>query len=119
MASSPNEDSIQVLEEAKRSELYEKLVAQLKKDFELANIRLNISDNPSPEKLKTELHEKVYRLILEQFPEYLNLLYIVDVSEDKVREIETTDVVDMAEAVSFLILKREWMKVSLRRRFET
>ncbi|WP_435624605.1 hypothetical protein [Flagellimonas sp.] len=113
------EDSKQVLEEAKRSELYANLVAQLKKDFELANLQLNVSHNPSPEKLKTELHEKIYRLILEQFPEYLNLLYIVDVSEDKVRQIETTDVVDMAGAVSFLILKREWQKVNLRRQFGT
>ena len=113
------ENSLQLLKDAQKNELYPKLVIQLKKDFELANLRLKISDNPPLEKLKTELHEKVYRLILEQFPEYLNLLYIVDVSEDKVRQIETTDVVDMAGAVSFLILKREWQKVSLRQQFGT
>ena len=113
------ENSLQVLKEAQKNKLYPKLVAQLTKDFELANLTLKISDNPSPEKLKTELHEKVYRLILEQFPDYLNLLYIVDVPEDKVKQIETTDVVDMAGAVSFLILKREWQKVSLRQQFGT
>ncbi|MEM8845958.1 MAG: hypothetical protein AAFY00_05640 [Bacteroidota bacterium] len=113
------ENSLQVLLEAQKNELYEKLVVQLKKDFELANLDFKIFDSPSPEELKTILHEKVYRLILEQFPEYLNLLYIVDVSEDKVKSIETTDVVDMAEEVSFLILKREWQKVSMRQRFGT
>ncbi|MEM9077056.1 MAG: hypothetical protein AAGC43_08450 [Bacteroidota bacterium] len=111
------ENSLQVLFEAKKHELYYKLVTQLKKDFELANLDFKLPDPPSPEELKMLLHEKVYRLILEQFPEYLNFLYIVDVSEDKVKSIETTDVVDMAEEVSFLILKREWQKVSLRQRF--
>ena len=108
---------MQILTEAEKSQLYSKLVLQLKKDFDLANLNLKIEDNPTPEKLKTELHEKVYRLIMEQFPEYLNLLYIVDVPEVKVKAIETTDVVDMAEAVSFLILKREWQKVNFRQQF--
>ncbi|MEM9363098.1 MAG: hypothetical protein AAGA43_10705 [Bacteroidota bacterium] len=111
------ENSLQVLIEAKKNKLYQKLVLQLKKDFELANLEFKISNLPTPEELKTALHEKVYRLILEQFPEYFNFLYIVDVPEDKVKSVEATDVVDMAEAVSFLILKREWQKVSLRQRF--
>ena len=111
------DNSLDILEEAQKASLYQKLVVQLEKDFTLANLNLKISENPSPQQLKTELHEKVYRLILEQFPEYLNLLYIVDVPEVKVKAIETTDVVDMAEAVSFLILQREWQKVNLRQQF--
>ncbi len=111
------ENSIQVLEYAQKEVSYDKLVIQLKKDFELANIDLRLPKNPSPNQIKTELHEKIYRLILEEFPEYLNLLYVVDVSEDKIKDVTATDVVDMADAVCFLILKRERQKVWFKQKF--
>ena len=107
--------SFEILVLAEKQLLYKALVAQLKKDFGRVNVDLKIPENPIPEHLQAELHEKVYRLMLEQFPEYLNLLYIVDVPEHKVRQLEAIDVVDMAKTVSFLILKREWAKVSLRK----
>jgi hypothetical protein len=53
----------------------------------------------------------VYNLIQEKFTDYLNLLYIIDVSEDKVKELDGSDTLQLAEQVTFLILKREWQKV--------
>jgi hypothetical protein len=64
-----------------------------------------------PEDLKKVIHEKVYVLIVEKFADYLNLLYIIDVPENTVKAIEAIDVVEVADEVTFLILKREWQKV--------
>ena len=95
-------DSTALLSVSIEENLYEKLVQQLVKDFGLANITIDFPYQVSPKNLKTILHQKVYRLIMEQFAEYLNLLYIVDVSEKAVKEIAATDVVEIADQVSFL-----------------
>lgn len=110
-------NSTDLLQSATENKLYSKMVAQLEKDFGLANIPIELSLNILPKDLKTLLHEKVYVLILEKFPDYLNLLYIVDVPEKSFKDIEVTDVVEIAEQVSFLILKREFQKVWLRQKY--
>nr|WP_297789313.1 hypothetical protein [uncultured Allomuricauda sp.] len=104
-------NSLELLEGVQKEQLYQKLLHQLKKDFELANIPINIPLDISPDKLKTVIHEKIYFLIVEKFPEYLNLLYVVDISEKAVKSITPSDVVDVSAEVSFLLLKREWQKV--------
>ncbi|MFK2819309.1 hypothetical protein U0L90_04210 [Flavobacteriaceae sp. LMIT009] len=91
--------------------LYKKLVAQLNKDFLLANIDLDFDEDILPSSLKLILHETIYQLIQEKFADYLNLLYIIDVPEKKVKQLDGSDVVQMSEQVSFLILLREWQKV--------
>lgn len=101
----------ELLVDATKEQLYEKLIAQLNKDFLLANIEESFSQEIKPEELKVELHEIVYRLIQEKFAEYLNLLYIMDVSEAKIKALEGSDMVQLSEQVAFLMLKREWQKV--------
>lgn len=100
--------------EANQLQLYRKLVLQLNKDLSLANINLEFDEEVLPTSLKLLLHEAVYKLILEKFTEYLNLLYIVDVPEDKIRRLDGSDVLQLSEEVTFLILKREWQKVWFR-----
>ncbi|WP_420571682.1 hypothetical protein [Kordia sp.] len=101
----------ELLGEATQEALYEKLIVQLNKDFLMANIEESFSTNIAPETLKKELHAIVYQLIHEKFAEYLNLLYIMDVSEAKIKALDGSDVVKLSEQVTFLILKREWQKV--------
>ncbi len=110
-------NSTELIQSATKNKLYLKMVAQLEKDFGLANIPMEFSVNLEPMELKTVLHEKIYVLILEKFSDYLNLLYIVDVPEKVVKNIVATDVVEVAEQVSFLILKRELQKVWLRQKY--
>lgn len=100
--------------EANELNLYKKLILQLNKDFLYANIDLDFEVDILPSSLKLLLHETVYKLIQEKFAEYLNLLYIIDVSEDKIRALNGDDTVELAAQVSFLILKREWQKVWFR-----
>ncbi|RED50538.1 hypothetical protein [Seonamhaeicola aphaedonensis] len=95
-------------------DLYKKLVLQLNKDFLLANIDLDFHEDILPSSLKLLLHETVYKLIQERFADYLNLLYIIDVSEKAIKSLSGEDTLKLAEEVSFLILRREWQKVWFR-----
>ncbi|PCJ97989.1 MAG: hypothetical protein COA50_03405 [Flavobacteriaceae bacterium] len=104
-------NSIDLLTKAEAQNLYHKLIEQLHKDFNLANVLIEIPKEITPKELREVLHEKIYYLILEKFTEYVNLLYVVDVPEKNVKEITAMDVVDISEQVTFLILKREMQKV--------
>lgn len=101
----------ELVEEANQLNLYKKLIAQLNKDLLFANINLEFDEEVLPSSLKLILHETVYKLIQEKFNDYLNLLYIVDVSEEKIKQLDGSDAIQLSEQVTFLILKREWQKV--------
>lgn len=100
-----------LLSEAQKEALYIKLIEQLNKDFALANESIDFPIKTLPIDLKIQLHEKVYWLIQHKFAEYLNLLYIIDVSENEIKKLDGSNLIELAEQVSFLILKREWQKV--------
>ncbi|WP_298221946.1 hypothetical protein [Flavobacterium sp.] len=106
-----------LLTEAENENLYLKLIEQINKDFNLANEGIDFPLSTKPHELKVQLHEKIYRLIQYKFAEYLNLLYIIDVPEDQIKKLDGSDIVELSEQVSFLILKREWMKVWFRNKF--
>ncbi|WP_281636536.1 hypothetical protein [Flavobacterium marginilacus] len=107
-----------LFEEAQKESLYLRLIEQLNKDFNLANEGIDFPLSISPDELKIQLHEKIYRMIQYKFAEYLNLLYIIDVSEDQIKKLDGSDLVILAEQVSFLILKREWQKVWFRNKYK-
>ncbi|UOB19048.1 hypothetical protein [Abyssalbus ytuae] len=104
-------DISSLLSEAGKENLYKNLIHQLNKDFKFSNINEEYDEDIAPVKLKRDLHELIYRLIHEKFNDYLNLLYIIDVPEKQVKELDGFDVVKLSEQVVFLILKREWQKV--------
>ena len=106
-----------LISEANQLNLYKKLVEQLNKDFLLANIDADFHDDILPTSLKFMLQETVYNLIQNKFTEYLNLLYIIDVSEKQIRQLNGEDTLLLSEQVSFLILKREWQKVWYRKHY--
>ena len=102
---------------ANQADLYKNLIKQLNKDLKYANINLEFDEEVLPLSLKLLLHETIYKLIQEKFTDYLNLLYIIDVSEEKIRQLDGNDTLRMSEEVTFLILKREWQKVYYRSKF--
>ena len=63
------------------------------------------------------MKEKIFRLLQYKYAELLNLLYIIDVPEDNFKQLDGADTVELAEQLSFLILKREWMKVWFRNKY--
>ena len=107
----------QLLDQAESEQLYHKLVVQLNKDFTLANEPVDFDLDIAPQQLKAQLHDKIYRLIQYKFAEYLNLLYIVDVPEEQLKPLDGTDLVVLAEEVSFIVLQREWQKVWFRNKY--
>lgn len=112
-------NSLELLEVIQKEQLYRELLIQLKKDFELANVPIKLSMDVTPSELKGLLHEKIYFLIVERFQDYLNLLYVVDISEKEVKKIAPSDAVDISAEVSFLLLKREWQKVWYRSKYSS
>ena len=68
----------ELLSEAEKQNLYSKLIEQINKDFNFANEAVDFPQSTTPQELKVQLHEKIYRLIQYKFAEYLNLLYIID-----------------------------------------
>ena len=100
-----------LITEAEGLSLYKKLILQLNKDILYANIDLEFDEETLPTSLKLVLQEMVFHLINSKFSDYLNLLYIVDVSEAKIRSLDGSDALKLSEQVTFLILQREWQKV--------
>ena len=107
-----------LIEEAHAQHLYKKLIHQLNKDFLLANINLDFDEEILPTSLKYLLHETVFKLIQDKFTDYLNVLYIIDVSEKSIKALDGSDLLKLSEDVTFLILKREWQKVWLRNTYK-
>jgi hypothetical protein len=90
----------------------------LEKDFTLSNESITIPIDTTPEDLMSILHQKVYHLISFKFNEYLNLLYIIDVSENEIKQLDGSDLSILSKQVAFLILKREWQKVYYKNKFK-
>lgn len=111
-------NSGQLLDIASESLLIKELSIQLEKDFSLANISLKLPLKFDAQTFVSMIREKVYHLMMEHFAEYLNLLYIVDVPEREFQYIEVTDAVEVADQVTFLILKREYQKVWYRNKYK-
>lgn len=103
--------------EAEQKKLYVKLIRQLNKDFLYANVSADFHEEILPSSLKLILHETLYKLINGRFADYLNLLYIIDVSEQKIKQLDGSDTLMLSEQVAFLILQREWQKVWLRHQY--
>jgi len=103
--------------EATQLNLYRNLIRQLNKDFLLANIELDFHEDILPSSLKLILQDTIFTLIQEKFSDYLNLLYIIDVPEHKVKDLNGDDPLKLSEDVSLLILIREWQKVWFRNKY--
>jgi len=96
---------------AQEQELYVALIQQLNKDFVKSNIATRFPISLQPVVLYNKLSILLKSLMESDFNDYLNLLYIVDVSEYLIKEQEETKIKDLAYKVALLILQREWQKV--------
>ena len=113
-------DAHTLLDEARKSGQFEVLLSQLQKDFERASVPFPLpqagKEAHDPGKILHALRESLYLLLMERFDQYLNLMYAADVPEREFRDVPVTDAVEVAEAATFILLKREWQKVRYRSR---
>jgi len=105
------------LSDISENQLYKKLVLQVKKDFELTGLNIDISENTAPDTLVAILSHSLLEIIQYKFDSFMQLLYRIDIAEKLIisNEIETSEV--LAEKATYLILQREWQKVEWRERF--
>lgn len=95
-------------------QLYSKLIKQINKDFHAAHASLELPVHVDPDELCAAIREKIYYLLLERFSDFLQLMYTIDIPETAYRQMQSRDVVEVAEQIAFLVLKREWQKVWLK-----
>ncbi len=107
-------ESLVLLESISDQHLYTSLIAQLNKDFMLAGIGESFDQDLSPQKLVTEVRSSIHDLIRDDFNDFLNLLYVVDISEYKVRQLDTSKPEILADEITPILLKRLWKKVWLK-----
>jgi hypothetical protein len=116
-----NANGVQILLQAQESGMLEPLMAQLRKDYDRAGVLFPFQGKDVLElgvdDLFAGLKEHMYRLLMEYFDQYLNLMYAVDIPERDFSTLQLTDAVDAAGQLTVMVITREWHKLQLRQRF--
>ena len=107
-------ESLKWLQSEVATPRYKKFTGQIRKDFHRAGIDLNLGEHPSPNVVFQVVKEEVYKLLLEDFDSFLNLMYLVDVPESAFGATGPRDRVDLAILSSEKLLEREWEKLKWR-----
>lgn len=93
---------------------------QIIKDFGMAGLEIKFSGNAvnAYAELLSQILPLVDKLQQENFQNFYNLMYRIDISEQQIKKaVETTKDKSFSEIVTDLILKRELLKVVMRRSF--
>ena len=109
------QNSLELLKVVKTENLLSKLIEQLNKDFQLSGMCKKVESTCLIEDLIKELTETILNLIQFKYDDYLNLMYRVDVSEKDLATITSNDLTTTVNEIAFLILKREFQKVWLKK----
>ena len=107
-------EAIQLIDEINSQELIQDLIVQLNKDAQLSGLDVHFDSSSTSEKLVKELFDVLVNLMTNDFRNYLNFLYRIDLSEQIVKSIPETEPKQISKIVTLLVLKREWQKVALR-----
>jgi len=105
----------ELLNHIEATSLYQDLVNQLNKDFEIIGTDINFSDTKNPQDLFDFLQEVISTLLEKHFDVFLNLLYRIDIDENKIKTIINQMAENTEQQITFIILKREWQKVWFRK----
>lgn len=114
----PAKNTEELLASIKVENLYVQLIAQLNKDFHLANVTGSFDLKMSPVQLKKELFAILLHLITNQYDDYLNLLYRIDVPESELAKLKNDNLTTSMEEITYLVLKREYQKVWFKQNFD-
>ena len=112
----PSQNAVEFLKSVEVENLYSQLIQQLNKDFLLSNLNTRFDLSTTPVDLKQKLSDTLLNLITDQYDDYLNLLYRIDVSEKELLKIKNENLPTSIEQLTFVILKREYQKVWFKNR---
>lgn len=104
-----------------RTDLLEKVVEQIKKDFNWFNFKITFTGKA--ETPYVELYNQILPLIDEllndDYPKLLAMLYRIDLDEDFLnRKLKENEQADTDEIITDLIIKRELQKVIIRETYK-
>ena len=105
-----------------RTDLLEKVVEQIKKDFNWFNFEITFTGNSiSPyQELFNQILPLIDELLNDDYPKLLAMLYRIDLDEEflnrKLKELSTSDT---DEVITDLIIKRELQKVVIRQMYSS
>ncbi|MDP2068634.1 MAG: hypothetical protein Q8K04_06670 [Lutibacter sp.] len=114
----PAKNTEELLQSITIENLYVQLIAQLNKDFQLANVTESFNVTASPIQLKKQLFAVLLNLITKQYDDYLNLLYRIDVPESELAKLINDNLTTSMEDITYLVLKREYQKVWFKHNFD-
>ncbi|WP_372793308.1 hypothetical protein [Lutibacter sp.] len=112
----PVPNALELLQKVEVENLYQHLIMQLNKDFQLSNLSENFELSYTPIQLKKVLNKLVLNLLTNNYDDYLNLMYRIDVPEKELATLKAENLETTVEQITFLILKREYQKVWFKNR---
>lgn len=112
----PVQNTLELLTKVEFENLFQQLILQLNKDFQLSNLSETFVLTCTPVELKETLSKILLKLLTDNYDDYLNLMYRVDVSEKELASIKAKNLETTIDQITFLILKREYQKVWFKNR---
>ena len=112
----PTQNSLELLNIVESENLFQNLILQLNKDFQLSNLSESFELSITPIQLKEQLNKIIVNLLTNNYDDYLNFLYRVDVPEKELLTIKSNNLEATINQITFLILKREYQKVWFKNR---
>ncbi|NOQ91977.1 MAG: hypothetical protein GQ552_04585 [Flavobacteriaceae bacterium] len=109
-----NNNILQLIGQIQKENLLIKLVQQINKDANLVGLDFYLSENSTPQNILFNLQKLLIDLINNNFSDYINLLYRVDIPEKEIIKLQSLEMGVLTEKVAILILRKEWQKVWLK-----
>jgi len=100
------------------SDNLEDLIKQINKDANLAGVDLKLNESITAFEIANELNKIIANLIKNDFSDYLNFLYRIDVLEKDLISIRDLEFHEMTKKVTILIIKKELQKIWLKNNFK-
>ena len=102
---------IEVFSKIENENFLTKLIEQLNKDFQMANVSESIANTLLINEVNSRLNEILLNLVTNHYDDYLNFLYRIDISENELATIKGTNLKENINEIAFLIIKREFQNV--------
>ena len=113
-----NNNILQLIDQVQKKNLLIKLVQQINKDANLVGLDFYLSENSTPQNILCNLQKLLINLINNNFSDYVNLLYRIDISEKEIVKLQGLEANVLTEKVAILILRKEWQKVWFKSKYQ-
>ncbi len=99
------------------TDFFNDLKAQIIKDFNSIGLYPELAETENPKDFYAELYRIIQYLVEQRFGDFLNLLYRIDVPEQKIKQLIAQANEDVITPITLLVLQREYQKIWLRKKY--